>query len=225
MWSASRALRAALCLACLAPAARGLATRRGALIVALRAPSAVGLVLSPGFAPRADAKCKDIDSCREEGDRRDAEADRKAGPMVTANGVRFREMAVGDGDVLVQGDSVDIKFQVLKGNGDLMYGVPDREPGAQDEFETIRATLGNLDVPLGVERALLGSARGARRRVELGKQTGFETSDWKPKPTGFAGKKRIERYQGILAGNGLQPGYDATILFEFEVVKVRKLRP
>ena len=170
----------------------------------------------------------------------------------------------------------DLRFSVLKGNGDLMYGVPNREPGAQDVGETLRVVLGQRDVPLGVERALIGASRGSRRRVELPPASGFASSDWRPKPAGFAGQQRIERFKRLLTGNGLQrvvprcwfailfgpsnlhlggadvcalsnlleraacagpglralrdtvsdtrrPGYDAVVLFEFEVVRVRKV--
>lgn len=169
-------------------------------------------------------RCRDIETCREVGDLRAEEAERRAGPTVSlAGGVKYREMEPGKGPVLAEGDSADITFQVLQSaSGYFMYGVPNREPGSRDLSETYRVTLGNRDVPSGVELALLGASKGTRRRVQLPRASGFESSDWKPEPTTFAGQQRIKRFQNILYGNGLQPGYDAQILFEFEVVRVKK---
>lgn len=172
----------------------------------------------------ASAKCRDIESCREEGDRRVEEEERRAGPVVALEGgVRYREMERGEGPILAMGDSADIRFQVLQSaNGYFMYGVPNREPGANDLSETYRVTLGMRDVPEGVEQAMVGAAKGTRRRVQLPRSKGFETSNWRPEPATYAGQQRIKRFQNILYGNGLQPGFDAQILFEFEVAKVKK---
>ncbi|KAJ8598277.1 hypothetical protein CTAYLR_006001 [Chrysophaeum taylorii] len=170
----------------------------------------------------AVAKCTDIESCREEGERRIEEEERMKGPTVSLpGGVRYREMELGDGPALAVGDSADIRFQVLQSaNGYFMYGVPDRM--GKDLSETYRVTLGSLDVPEGVEDAMVGAARGSRRRVQLPPNKGFATSEWRPEPADFAGKQRIKRFQALLTGSGSQPGYDAQILFEFEVVRVKK---
>lgn len=171
----------------------------------------------------AVAKCTDIESCREEGDRRAEEADRKAGPTVKlSGGVMYRELEAGTGPKLSMGDGADIRFQVLQSaNGYFMYGVPNREPGSKDLGETYRVTLGQRDIPEGVELAMVGASKGTRRRVQLPRSMGFETSEWRPQPTGYAGQQRIKRFQNILYGTSNQPGYDAQILFEFEVAKVR----
>lgn len=146
------------------------------------------------------------------------------GPTVKlADGVRYRELERGVGAQLAMGDSADIRFQVLQSaNGYFVYGIPNREPGTQDLSQTYRVTLGSLDVPLGVEEAMVGASKGTRRRVQLPPQQGFETSGWRPEPPSYAGKQRMKRFQGLLTGSGSQPGYDAQILFEFEVVRIKK---
>lgn len=173
----------------------------------------------------ASAKCTDIDSCREEGERRFEEMERAMGPVVSlSDGVRYRELKTGEGREIRPGDVCDLRFQVLKGNGDFMYSVPNREPGSErkDLAETLRVTVGNKDVPEGVEDALIGAKKGTVRRVELPPSKGFATSDWRPEPVGYAGIQRMKRFRSLLSGNGLQPGYDAVIIFEFDIVRIKK---
>lgn len=191
-----------------------------------------GVTAQPKMPRQAKAKCRDIESCREEGERRAEEAEARAGPLrsvgpVGANGlgrVRYRAMKETDyGPPLKHGDTAEIRFDVAKTGGDYMYSVPSREPGAAERevLDTYRLVLGNRDVPLGVELALEGAHQGDLRRIEVPPDLGFETSDWRPTPTGFSGKQRLERYRMLLTGNGLQPGYNASILFQVEVVRVR----
>ena len=103
-----------------------------------------------------------------------------------------------------------------------MYSLPSREPGARDSAETYRVVLGRHQLPVAVERALQGAKKGATRLVEMPPRLGFSTSDWQPAPEGFAGKQRVERYRKLLTGNGLQPGYNAVLLFEVSVQSLRK---
>jgi len=190
----------------------------------------------PNTPGRTKAKCKDIESCQAEGERRAAEADERAGPLrnvgpIGQNGlgrVRYRAMKESNtGPPLRQGDAADIRFDVLSTSGNLMYGVPSREPGegASGVLDSYRIVLGSRDVPLGVELALEGAHKGDLRRVEVPPDLGFETSDWKPEPSGFSGRQRLESYKKRLVGNGLQPGYAASFLFQVEVVKVRPAEP
>jgi hypothetical protein len=103
-----------------------------------------------------------------------------------------------------------------------MYGVPTREPGARDGGETYTVRLGQHDVPIAVERALIGAKRGSVRLIEMTPALGFATSEWRPAPATFAGKQRVERYRKLLTGNGLQPGYNVVLLFEAEVQKIQR---
>jgi len=100
-----------------------------------------------------------------------------------------------------------------------------KEPGLQDLGESYRVVVGNHDVPTAVEMALAGAKKGSIRKVEIPPKLGFETSGWQPAPATFEGKQRMERYKNVLRGNGLQPGYNAVLLFEFEVQKIRPATP
>ena len=215
--------------------------RRGARRLAREVHSAAHAVAyrtevysAPPTPGRTKAKCRDIESCQAEGERRAAEADAKAGPVrnvgpIGANGlgrVRYRALReTDDGPPLRQGDAADIRYDVLSTSGNLMYGVPSREPGeaAAGVLDSYRMVLGNRDVPIGVELALEGAHKGDLRRIELPPDLGFETSQWKPAPTGFSGRQRLENYRLRLNGNGLQPGYSASVLFQVEVMRVRPL--
>ena len=191
---------------------------------------------TPNMPGRTKPKCKDIESCQAEGERRAAEAEEKAGPLrnvgpIGQNGlgrVRYRAMKeTNDGPPLRQGDAAEIRFDVLSTSGNLMYGIPSREPteAAAGILDTYRLVLGNRDVPLGVELALEGAHKGDFRRIECPPDLGFETSGWKPAPAGYSGKQRLENYRTRLTGNGLQPGYAASILFQVEIIKVRPASP
>lgn len=71
-------------------------------------------------------------------------------------------------------------------------------------------------------RASPASLAGDFRRIEVPPDLGLQTSDWRPMPVSFSGKQRLERYRKILeAGNGLQPGYAASILFQVEIMRIR----
>mmetsp|Transcript_56989 Transcript_56989/g.185205 ORF Transcript_56989/g.185205 Transcript_56989/m.185205 type:complete len:289 (+) Transcript_56989:51-917(+) len=184
--------------------------------------TAVALCLRPARAAERPA-CGNIDECREVGDRKFAEADREKGPIVRlGQGVRYREVRVGHGAEVKMGDSVDISFEVQKTNGDYIYSLGRGRPDMQGDFgETYRVTLGSHDVPVAVEQAMEGMRAGGVRKVEMPPQLGFQTSEWKPEPSNFSGKQRMERYRKLLTGNGLQAGYNAAILFEVEVIRVR----
>ena len=208
-----------LCLA----SAHGLATsRRGAL-----ARSGAAIATLALRAPPALPRCADIESCREEGERREAAKEAALPPVVTLDqGVRYREMTRGDsaggGAGLAPGDGADIAFAVFTTNGDYIYSLGRGiEPTNNDRGEALRITLGKHDVPVAIEMAMAGMQRGAVRRVEMPSQLGFDTSEWQPAPSSFSGRQRIERYRTVLRGNGLQPGYPAGLLFEVELLKAR----
>lgn len=104
------------------------------------------------------AKCKDLESCREEGDRRIAQQELQAGPIVNlGNSVRYREPQPGTGDLVLQdGDSAEITFMVTTTGGNYMWSYGRNiEPGQQDYGETLTVVVGKHDVPVAVEMALL----------------------------------------------------------------------
>lgn len=187
-----------------------------------------GLLAQPvlGIPSARKAKCSNVEECREAGEARFAKLEEERGPVVRlGDGISYRERSRGSGEAKVrEGDTLELSFSVYTGSGNFMYGVPSREPGARDGGDTYTVQLGRHDVPIAVERALIGAKRGSVRLIEVTPALGFGTSDWKPKPTNFAGKQRMERYHKLLTGNGLQPGYNAVFLFEAEVQNIGKRR-
>lgn len=82
--------------------------------------------------------------------------------------------------------------------------------------------LGQKDLPVGVESALLGAKKGERRRIEVPPAVGFETSNWKPQPTTRRGKAQILDYQSILKGRGTdQPPFAAPLIWDVEILSFR----
>ena len=180
-----------------------------------------------GGPKNAWSKCKDIESCREEGERRSDEIEKEKGEIVNiGQGVRYRESRRGSGPKLQPGDTAEIMYEVTTSSGNYMWSKGRaKEPGQRDLGETYRVVIGQHDVPIAVERAMLdagGMQKGSIRRVEMPPALGFETSGWRPGPENFSGRKKQERYQALLTGNGLQPGYNASLLFEVELSKIRQ---
>jgi len=106
----------------------------------------------------ASAKCKDIEACREEGDRRIAQQEAEAGPIVNlGNSVRYRQPKSGTGELTLQeGDAAEITFMVTTTGGNYMWSLGRNvEPGQQDYGETLTIVVGKHDVPVAVERALV----------------------------------------------------------------------
>lgn len=160
-----------------------------------------------------------------EGDRKFEEKERELGPIVSlGSNVRYREMQPGFGDAVVgDGDVVDITYEVMTTSGYYMWSLGrEIEPGQRDLGETYKVRMGEHNVPIAVEMALKGMKKGGVRRVEIPPSLGFETSNFEPAPQTYSGRKRLERYLALLKGNGLQPGYDAMVMMEVEVSKIRK---
>ena len=185
--------------------------------------------LDVGQAPRAalaakPKKCTDIETCREMGEAAFEAKEAARGPLVRlGEGISYRESVKGSGDAVIElGDVLEITFNVYTGSGNYQYGLPSREPGSRESGQTYRVVMGQRDVPVAIERALIGARRGSSRLIEMPPQSGFGTSNWQPAPTSFAGKQRMERYRQLLTGNGLQPGYNAVLLFEVDVQNIRK---
>ncbi|KAL7483078.1 hypothetical protein ACHAW6_008730 [Cyclotella cf. meneghiniana] len=179
----------------------------------------------------ARAKCTDIESCREEGERK-IEADLKNNPIIKlSNGVRYRVLRPGalSGPKVKEGSSIDLAYSISTASGQYMYskgfGFEKVIFGGKLEpdlgLDSMRVVLGQHDVPIGIEMALLGMGRGERRRVELPPKVGFETSHWSPEPTTRRGKTQIEQYKKKLAGFGSQPPFPAETVWDIEVLGIR----
>ncbi|KAL3789289.1 hypothetical protein HJC23_000355 [Cyclotella cryptica] len=179
----------------------------------------------------AQAKCTDIESCREEGERK-IEADLKNNPIIKlSDGVRYRVLQPGtlSGPKVKEGSSIDLAYSISTASGQYMYskgfGFEKVDFGGKLEpdlgLDSMRVVLGQHDVPIGIEMALVGMGRGERRRVELPPGVGFETSNWSPEPTTRRGKTLVRQYKKKLAGFGSQPPFPAETVWDIEVLRIR----
>ena len=196
--------------------------------------SSAALVAVAIVPAAASARCTDIETCREIGDRK-VDEDMKANPTtVLPSGVRYKVLRPPTGrnaDVQVKdGSTVDIAFSI-SANGAYMYSRGfgfekidvDGKKQSDLGLDSLRVKIGNQrrDIPLGIEQALMGMKRGERRRVELPPSVGFETSDWRPEPVTRRGKASIASYQRILAGGPNQPAFPAVTYWDVEVLRIK----
>jgi hypothetical protein len=179
------------------------------------------------------AKCTDIESCREIGDERVAQTLRENPVVILDSGVRYKVLQKGVGRQTVQeGSSVDIIYTLSRGGGQYMYsqgfgyemidiGSGNLVKDLDVDFLRVDRVGMHMDVPIGIEQALIGMQKGERRRVDLPPNVGLQTSSWQPAPRSRAGKQSIVAYQRILNGFGSQPGFPAPLIWEIEVLRVR----
>lgn len=182
----------------------------------------------------ASARCTDIESCREIGDRK-VDEDMKANPTTTLpSGVRYKVLRPPtgrDADVQVKsGSTVDVAFSI-SANGAYMYSRGfgfekidvDGKKQSDLGLDSLRVKIGNERrvVPLGIEQALVGMRRGERRRIELPPSVGFETSEWRPEPVTRRGKASIASYKRILEGGANQPAFPAVTYWDVEVLRIK----
>lgn len=189
-----------------------------------------GLVAASTLPKIAQAKCTDIESCREEGERK-IEADLKNNPIIKlSNGVRYRVLQPSTSTAKVQeGSTIDLIYSISTASGQYMYskgfGYEKVEFGNKLQsdlgLDSMRVSIDKHQVPIGIEMALLGMGRGERRRVELPPGVGFETSNWSPEPTTRRGKTQIEQYKKKLTGFGSQPPFPAETVWDIEVLGIR----
>lgn len=205
------------------------------------------------FPPAAVlAKCSDIESCREIGERK-VEQDMKDNPVINlGSGLRYKVIKPGFGTITVGGgsssssndddnntssssssnnDVVDLIFSITQASGSYMYsrgfGFEKMNIGGALQsdagLDSLKVKIGNRDVPVGIERAIVGMKKGERRRVELPPgPLGFVSSEGRPAPTTTRGKTQIEIYKRLLAGNGsTQPGFPAPTIWDIEVLSIK----
>jgi len=179
----------------------------------------------------AYAKCTDIESCREEGERK-IEADLKLNPiMKLPDGVRYRVLQPStlSGPKVKEGSSIDLIYSISTASGQYMYskgfGFEKVSFGGKQQsdlgVDSMRVVVGKQNVPVGIESALIGMGRGERRRVELPPGVGFETSNWQPAPITRRGITQIEQYKRKLVGFGSQPAFPAETVWDIEVLGIR----
>jgi FKBP-type peptidyl-prolyl cis-trans isomerase len=186
---------------------------------------------TPTFFP-AQAKCTDLDSCREIGEGK-IEKDLRDNPIFKLDsGVRYKILRPGTGIDTVQNDStLDLAFSVSRIGAGYMFsqgfGYERINAGngkmvSDAGIDSIRIKMGEGNVPLGIEYALLGMKKGERRRVELPAEVGFKTSNWQPEPLTGRGKSSMMAYKRILEGYGAtQPGFPAETIWDIEVLRIR----
>lgn len=207
--------------------------------------AALPTIFAPSFlTPRAYAKCSDIDSCREEGERK-VEADLKLNPIVRlSDGVQYRVLRSSPTSsskssttkVVTKGSNIDLAYSISTASGQYMYskgfGFEKVDFGGGKQVSDLGLDSLNVVVmgggkqqpnvvPVGIENALLGMKKGEKRRVELPPGVGFETSNWSPEPTTRMGKAGIVQYKRKLTGFGSQPPFPAETVWDIEVLAVR----
>ena len=188
----------------------------------------LSLILPAGVA---HAKCTDIESCREEGERK-IEADLKLNPIMRlADGVNYRVLRPSalPGPKVKDGSSIELIYSISTASGQYMYskgfGFEKVEFGGKEQsdlgLDSMRVVVGEHNVPVGIESALIGMGKGERRRVELPPKVGFQTSNWQPSPTTRRGITQIEQYKKKLVGFGSQPAFPAETVWDIEVLGIR----
>jgi len=152
------------------------------------------------------------------------------------NGVKYKILqppityGAESSSVVKDGSIVDLIYSVT-GGGRYMYsqgfgyenvnfdGKMQKDLG----LDSLRIIVGNQNVPLGVEQALIGMRRGERRRVVVPPNVGFSTSDWKPEPTTRRGKVTLATYKQLIEGRGsTQPPFPAPTFWDVEVLRIKK---
>ena len=181
------------------------------------------------------AKCTDLESCREIGERRDAEL-AAANPVTKlGEGLQYKVLAKGLGDTVVTEQSkVQITYSISQANGSYMYSkgfgfnkidVGNGRIVSDLGIDTLLVDLSNGNekkIPVGIQKAIVGMKRGEKRRIQCPPALGFETSDWNPQPTTFRGRQQIKDYRNTLYGRGdFQPAFPAPTIWDVEVVSIR----
>uniref|UniRef100_A0A7R9ZKT2 peptidylprolyl isomerase n=1 Tax=Craspedostauros australis TaxID=1486917 RepID=A0A7R9ZKT2_9STRA len=184
-----------------------------------------------GTPAQSEAKCTDIESCREIGEKK-VEQDLSDNPVIPlANGVRYKLLKPGYGDKTVEkGSTIDLiyvvntpaRYMFSQGFGlekiDTGFGQKQTDLG----IGSYLVTLGTKHLPIGIEDALIGMKKGERRKVEVPPSVGFDTSDWKPAASTPAGKAVVENYKKLIRGSGPNnPPFAAPTIWQIEVLSIR----
>jgi hypothetical protein len=195
-------------------------------------------LLVPLSSP-SNAKCTDIESCREIGERKDA-ANLAANPITRlGSGLEYKVLTPGFGDDKVTETSkIKLIYSISQANGSYMYsrgfGYNKIDIGKQQQqqqqqqqvsdlgLDSLSVQMGSKEIPIGIQKAAVGMKRGERRRIDCPAALGFETSDWNPQPTNFRGRQQIKDYQSTLRGRGsTQPPFAAHTIWDVEILSIR----
>ena len=148
-------------------------------------PPAFALVKGSAPPPKSgpkERKCKSIDECEALGEKERAaqEAGLDTTILRTKGGDRYRDLTVGDGKEVANGDAVEIRYRVMRlgtkardgltGEGQTIfsfgYGEDDDKEG-----DKLPVQLSGRNLVAGVNDALVGMQPGGKRRV-LGRSVG-----------------------------------------------------
>ncbi len=177
------------------------------------------------------AKCQDIESCREIGEKK-VEQDQIDNPVTKLDsGARYKVLQPGTGEQTVGKDSnLDLIFSVSTMSGGYMYSrgfgyekvdIGNGKMVKDAGLDSVRVKIGAKDVPTGIEDALIGMKKGERRRVELPPRIGLSTSNGQPEPTTRRGKAGLQGYQRMVEGTPGNPAFPVALIWDVEVLKIR----
>lgn len=197
-------------------------TRRSALMLSI--------ILAP-LPVYAKASCGDIETCREIGERKVAQ-DLIENPRIKMkSGGMYKVLQPGTGDKTVgENSNLDIIYSVSTMSGGYMYSrgfgfekidVGNGQMVKDSGLDSIRVRIGEKDVPLGIEEALIGMKKNERRRVELPPKVGLVTSNGQPEPMTKRGKASMQGYQRMIEGTAGTPAFPAALIWDIEVLKIR----
>lgn len=185
-------------------------------------------------AAHAKAKCTDIDSCREIGERKEEKALAERPIIRLGDSLQYRVLSKGlGGERVAPASKVQIVFSVSQASGEYMYSrgfgfnkidIGNGQKASDFGTDTLLVDMADDEakvLPIGIRKAMMGMRRGERRRIECPPELGFTTSDWNPKPTNFRGTQQIKDYRALLEGRGSVPPFPAPTVWDVEVVGIR----
>ena len=196
--------------------ARSATAASGLLANSLSASPAFALVKGSAPPPKSGPKereCKSIDECEALGEKERAaqEAGLDTTILRTKGGDRYRDLTVGDGKEVANGDAVEIRYRVMRlgtkardgltGEGQTIfsfgYGEDDDKEG-----DKLPVQLSGRNLVAGVNDALVGMQPGGKRRVLVRPERGWRELTGAcavgEKEIGLDAAKRVDSQDGNL---------------------------
>jgi len=170
-------------------------SRRDAIVVAASSALCIstpaealikGSAPPPKMSAPKERRCKSIDECEAIGEKeRQAQAVGVDTTILrTPGGDRYRDITVGDGQAVKGGDTVEIRYRVMRlgtkardgltGEGQTIFSFGFGEEDDK-EGEKLPVTIAGNNLVAGVNDALLGMQPGGRRRVLVRPERGWRT--------------------------------------------------
>ena len=138
----------------------------------------------PKMSGPKERKCKSIDECEALGEaaRKSEQEGADTTILRTTGGDRYRDLQVGEGKTVASGDTVDIRYRVMRlgpkardglsGEGQTIFSFGYGED-EDNEGDTLPVKLSGRNLVPGVNDALLGMQPGGRRRVLVRPERGW----------------------------------------------------